>query len=533
MFTSLESTNKTISAVSGVHSISTGVLHHGEVIYNKSFGYRDVEAQTPGNDETIYYLGSMTKGFTAEAIAILVDDGKIGWSIRVKDVFPAFQSNDKVIYKHATITDPLSHWTALERADAFWAQSNNNILLSREQALPTINQLRAVTPFRAEYRYNNWGYEVAGRIIEKLSGKTYSQFLSEKIFEPLGMTRTFNDDSECHGANDLAQAYMTFDDTSPAHVPRAHMADGTLMNPADGIQSCIKDLLKYYGALMVAGKDQFPSGKTATEGSPLKQVAALLSSNIQTAPRLREQSYACGWARVQLPGVLAETSRNQALMSSMPIMGNPDHPRLVIYHHGMLVGFNNGAYLFPESDTAIVLLSNAVALNDGPGWIGHLLMETLFNDPTKHDYIKLTTETAETARNVIPQIKAQLENERGDVGNPKTRNKYVGRYYNTVKTFFMHISEKDDELWMNLQGNKVETYRLQHYNGDEFSWLMTRIEMVKRGRNPIGYAEYWKIRFVSGDDGGVSKLYWVIEKDLPGEGMELTKDTDEVNHAEL
>jgi CubicO group peptidase (beta-lactamase class C family) len=177
----------------------------------------------------------MTKGFTAAAIGILMNEGKLGWSTKVKDVLPAFHPADPVVCKNATITDLLSHRTGLEHADAFWAQSNNNILLSREQALPTIDQLRAVTPFRAEYRYNNWGYEVAERIIETLSGKKHSQFLVEKIFDPLRMTRTFNDDSECHGADNLAQAYMTFDDASPAHIPRLHMADGTLMNAAGGI----------------------------------------------------------------------------------------------------------------------------------------------------------------------------------------------------------------------------------------------------------------------------------------------------------
>ncbi|KAF2809390.1 putative D-aminoacylase [Mytilinidion resinicola] len=508
---SLDSTIKTIAAVSGVHGVSIGVMHYGKVIYNKSFGFRDVEAQIPGDDDTIYYLGSMTKGFTAEAIAILVEEGKLSWSTRVKDVLPAFQPNDKIIYEQATITDLLSHRTGLERADAFWAQSSNNILLSRDQALSTINQLRAVTPFRAEYRYNNWGYEIAGRIIEKLSGKKFSQFLTEKIFEPLGMTRTFNDDSECHGADNVAQAYMTFDDASPAHVPRPHMAEGTLMNPAGGIQSCVKDLLKYYGALMEAAKDQFDSGNTSTEGSPLKQVAPLLSSNIRTASRLREQSYACGWARVQLPGVLAETSRNQALMPAMPVMGDELQPRLVLYHHGMLVGFNNGVYLFPETDTAI----------------------KLFDDPVSYDFVKLARDTAETARNMIPQIKAQLERERGSVAAPKSLDKYVGKYYNKVQTFYMHITEKHGVLWMNLQGNKDENYQLHHYNGDEFTWLMTRNEQVKRGRNPIGYAEYWKIRFGSGNKDDISKLFWVIEKELPGEGMELTKEQGEEHHSEL
>ncbi len=72
----------------------------------------------------------------------------------------------------------------------------------------TVNQLRAVTPFRGEFRYNNWDYEIAGRAIENLTGKTYAEFLSEKILEPLGMTRTFNNDSECHGATNVAKGYM-------------------------------------------------------------------------------------------------------------------------------------------------------------------------------------------------------------------------------------------------------------------------------------------------------------------------------------
>lgn len=142
---SLAPTIKEILAASGVHGISIGVLHHGNIVYNESFGYRDIENQIQGDDETIYYLGSMTKGFTAEAIAILVEDGKLNWTTRVKDILPEFRPNDEVIYNHSTITDLLSHRTGLEQADAFWAQSNNNILLSREQALPTINQLRAVT----------------------------------------------------------------------------------------------------------------------------------------------------------------------------------------------------------------------------------------------------------------------------------------------------------------------------------------------------------------------------------------------------
>ncbi|KAK3938744.1 putative D-aminoacylase [Diplogelasinospora grovesii] len=426
----LKPTIREICSICGVAGVSIGVTHRGEVIYKESFGFRDVEGRIKGDDDTIYYLGSMTKGFTAEAVGILAEEGKL------KGRAPSRTSSPD-----SNRTTMLSTTTA---------QSNNKILLTREQALRTINQLRAVTPFRGEYRYNNWGYEIAGRVIENITEKRFSEFPSEKIFEPLGMARTFNNDSECHGSYNVAKGYMTFDDASPYPVPRPHMAEGTLMNPAGVIQSTVNDLLKYYVALMKSLNDQYQSGKTSTPGSPLKQLTQVLSTNIRTAPSLREQSYAMGWARVQLPGRLCDTSRNQVTMPRMPVIGNPEHPRLTLYHHGMLVGFNNAVHLFPETETAVLLLSNAVATNDGSDWIGHLIIQTLFNDPVKHDYVALARDTLAFGLETYDRID-------------------LGKCYNEVKTFFMDISLKGDELWMNLQGNAVENYRLKHHNGDEFS----------------------------------------------------------------
>jgi hypothetical protein len=198
----------------------------------------------------------------------------------------------------------------------------------------------------------------------------------------------------------------------------------------------------------------------------------------------------------------------------------------------MLVGFNNAVYLFPESETAIVLLSNAVAINDGPDWIGHLMIQTLFEDPHVHDYLSLARETLSFGLNSYERIEGELRAEVVNYTQPKQLDSYVGKYYNAVRTFFMDITKKDDQLWMNLQGNAVENYPLKHHNGNEFSWHMPRNEQVKRGRNPITYMEYWKIKFDVGESGVARKIFWVIEKDLSANGMELTKDAAD-EHSEL
>jgi len=88
----------------------------------------------------------------------------------------------------------------------------------------------------------------------------------------------------------------------------------------------------------------------------------------------------------------------------------------------------------------------------------------------------------------------------------------------------LSLSKKDDELRKNLQGNAVENYKLKHHNGDEFTWHMPQNDQVRRGRNLIAYMEYWKIK--------AEKIFWVIEKDLPGAGMEPNKEPT-TGHSEL
>lgn len=73
----LASCIREICSITGVAGVLISVLHHGEVMYQESFGFRDVENELQGDADTIYYLGSMTKAFTAQAVGVLVDQGKL------------------------------------------------------------------------------------------------------------------------------------------------------------------------------------------------------------------------------------------------------------------------------------------------------------------------------------------------------------------------------------------------------------------------------------------------------------------------
>jgi hypothetical protein len=135
---------------------------------------------------------------------------------------------------------------------------------------------------------------------------------------------------------------------------------------AAGLRTCTKDLLVLYDAFMIAANYQFASGNTSTPNSPLKQVNHLMSAAIpMSVPTVNEASYALGWARVQLPGRMGAVGCNPSLMlDGMPIIGKGAPSRLVVYRQESLPGALSAVLLMPETRTAIVAMSNSLALND-------------------------------------------------------------------------------------------------------------------------------------------------------------------------
>lgn len=184
----------------------------------------DVAHSLLSGADTIYRLGPLTKGFTT----CRARDARRRRQAGVDDA----HQNHPARLPARRRAEPLHG--ELERADALWAQAANNILVGADQAMAIAAQLRAVTPFHGAFRYNNWGYEVAGRLVEAVSSQTYAAFLAERIFGPLGMARTSNDVADTAGRDgNVARGYMCLDDGTPCAAPRPRFAQGTAMNAGE------------------------------------------------------------------------------------------------------------------------------------------------------------------------------------------------------------------------------------------------------------------------------------------------------------
>ena len=115
-------------------------------------------------------------------------------------------------------------------------------LLDKPQTILHVQYLKRVQPFRGNSHYSNWGYALAGEIIESLTMESWGEFVQEKLLEPLQMTRScVRQDIQ---DNDFAKGYTALDDRSFYPLPPVQAQDGNIMGSSQDVLSTIDDMLK-------------------------------------------------------------------------------------------------------------------------------------------------------------------------------------------------------------------------------------------------------------------------------------------------
>ena len=497
--------------ISGAPSLSYAVIYQGHVIHTQHLGYRDIKAKLSPNDDTRHNINSMTKALTAALVAMEVTKGRLKWTSKVKEILPEFRSRNPIVEQECTILDLLTHNTGLTECDALWLGSQNSILLDRDQLLRTFATLRPLTSFRSEaFVYNNWGYEIVGLILEKVIGKEIAQLLSACIFAPLKMTRTGtswenNDDNE-------VTSYTILDDFSTTEIQRPKVGKGTLMEAAGGVKSSLNDLITLYTEMLSAISKAFNPHTSSSKSPNVFHDCAPTFISHRTIPglSLREQTYALGWCRGQLPGQIGRIANNAALVPP-PIIGKGVQPQLIIYHHGSIPGGTTVVNLLPETQSAVIVLQNSSAPVDVADYAAQLLVEKLFNVPEPVDFVELARQHVAKAFKQASDVKMDLDRNRRLGTAPQPLSAYAGRYWNEFRNWCIDVSIDDDgELAMALQGLSSENFGLRHYHHDTFEWWMSWNEAVSRGREAVAAASFWLIEFEVENERAV-RLMWAMD----------------------
>ncbi|MCS0592296.1 serine hydrolase [Massilia norwichensis] len=288
------------------------VVKDGKTLLRKAYGLADVERKLPLAADTPMRLGSITKQFTSTAILMLVDEGRIRLDDDITVYLPDYPTQGKKI----TIEHLLTHTSGIV---SYTGKPGYALAMQKDL---TVQQM--VDSFKndpldfapgSRYKYNNSGYFLLGAIIEKVSGKTYDKFVEERIFVPLGMTRSAYEGHE-RDKTPRAQGYTRapegFQPSKPISMTQPYAA-GSLVSTVD-------DLARWDAAVS--------SGKLLQAGSWQRAFTPYtLSTGSSTG-------YGYGWETGTLRGAQ------------------------MIGHGGGIPGFNSFALRLPAEKLYVAVLSN-------------------------------------------------------------------------------------------------------------------------------------------------------------------------------
>jgi CubicO group peptidase (beta-lactamase class C family) len=208
-----------------VPGAALAVVQDGKVALARAYGQRDVETNLPVTTATQFLICSITKSFTATAVALLHNEGRLDWTKPVRDYIPEFRLHDPVATERVTVRDLLCHQSGLPRHD--WVHFPGD--RAPAELLGVMRHLELSRDIRAAWQYNNLCYNVVGLLIERVSGKSYEAFIRARLTDRLGMTVSFTL-NDLEASADAARPYMMHEDTRmPAiRLPIRTMAGGAM-----------------------------------------------------------------------------------------------------------------------------------------------------------------------------------------------------------------------------------------------------------------------------------------------------------------
>src|SRR5690554_1630911 len=172
----------------GVPGMALAVVYQDQVIHAEGYGALRQSESARANADTLFGVASTTRAMPAATLAMLVDEGKLDWDDKVIDYVPWFQLADPWVTREVTIRDLLIHRVGVGRMTG-----------NRLQFMPTADRRTVIeamrhhefeAPFRSRYVYSNVMYSVAGEIVAAVSGMSWDDFMAQRLFQPLNMSRS-------------------------------------------------------------------------------------------------------------------------------------------------------------------------------------------------------------------------------------------------------------------------------------------------------------------------------------------------------
>lgn len=320
-----------------VPGVALAAVKDGKVVIARGYGVRKLGDSASVDADTLFGIASNSKAFTSAAIAMLVDEHKVEWDGVVINYLPNFHLYDPYASRELTVRDALSHRSGLGLGAGdllFWPDAT----FTRDDVVARARYIQPASSFRSRYAYNNLMFVIAGQIVSSVTGKSWDDFVRERIFIPLGMISTR-----------ISSLSFKRDDNVAYPHSRGWRLEGTLAPipmtsddvwaAAGGIKTSANDLSKWVIAQLNHGRindrqrlfseEQHRQMWASTTIVPISEPPEPLK-----ALRPNFFTYGLGWAQRDYRG------------------------RKIMSHMGGLTGMVSTVQLVPAENLGILILTN-------------------------------------------------------------------------------------------------------------------------------------------------------------------------------
>jgi CubicO group peptidase (beta-lactamase class C family) len=446
------------------------VVRNDSVIFVKGYGVRQKGGTAAIDANTIFGIASCSKAFTAAAVGVLVDEGKVKWNDPVLKFLPDFELSDPFVTRELTVRDLLSHRSGLPAfgGDLIWWGSTYN----RDETLRRVRFVKPASSFRSQYAYQNIMFIAAGQVVASASGKSWEEFVQERFFGPLEMHSTSTSVTALRGIDNIATPHMRVDGkTQP--IAWRNLDNGA---PAAGINSNVVDMAKWIRLQLGRGTTQGKKFFSPAVAEEMWTPQTIQSNPVPTPPlpgflRGHFRAYGLGWGISEYRG------------------------KYFVQHYGETDGMSSVVGILPEENLGVVILTNLHTTSLHTALLYRIFDAYLSSKPedwAKH-YLTIRSKGEENEK----AGETRRRQERAKDSRPSlTLRQYAGTYSNTIYGEAT-VAEENGALVVRLSASPTYIGDLEHWHFDTF---------LSRWRDPVAEKTFVTFRLNSGGQVDEMKL---------------------------
>jgi len=424
-----------------VPGLSVAIVYQGKVVSSRGYGVLEVGKKDEVDENSLFAIASNTKAFTATALGMLSDEGKLDFDDRVQEYVPQFKLYDSYASAEATVADLLCHRVGLGTysGDILWYKTD----FTTEQLIGKISLVPQAYGFRNGYGYSNLMFVVAGEVLKNASGESWDMFIKNRILNPIGMNRTITSVKELDRIGNFATPHKIVEGKN---IP-IEWVNWDTMGPAGGIISSSTDMAKWLLLNLNNG-----IWKNDTLMNPTTQVVlwtphnnfVVTDASKKAIPGTLFRGYGLGW-------------------SINDYFGNR-----IISHGGGYDGMYSQVALVPEQQLGIVILTNTMKGIANP--LKNYIINAFISKDARDWSAEFLAKSKEPGK-AEKLIKTQREARVMDTKPTFKLAGYVGTYYSDwLGTIRIEI--ENDEMVLKFDHAPDLSAHLSHWHYDtwEIKW---------------------------------------------------------------